>query len=234
MEIVSSLSRNLEKVADAYFRAWFVDYNVTSSNIEHEVHSSLNGIPIEPEYFGNRFVETELGLIPEGWIVANLGEYCDIFLGGTPSRSKSDYWNGDIPWINSGKINDFRITSPSELITQKGLDKSSAKLMPIGTTVLAITGATLGQYSRLEIVCCANQSVIGVLPKRILTNNFIYLTIKNDINQLIDKQTGGAQQHINRNDVITFKFVLPPAEIVEAFNLVVDPIFTAISGLANG
>jgi type I restriction enzyme S subunit len=232
MDLRLSLSNNLEKLADAYFRAWFIDYNVTSSLIIGEQHSSIKNSDVSRELFGESFKETEIGNIPNSWEVGTLGDYCDVLLGGTPSRSNPSYWNGDIPWINSGKVNDFRITTASEWITQKGLQGSSTKVMPKGTTVLAITGATLGQYSRLEFECCANQSVIGLVPKTKLTNNFVYLSLKHDINQLVDKQTGGAQQHINRNDVVTFKFALPPEEVIQAFEEIVAPIFDAISELS--
>jgi restriction endonuclease S subunit len=71
-----------------------------------------------------------------------------------------------------------------------------------------------------------------ILPKTKLTNNFVYLSLKHDINQLVDKQTGGAQQHINRNDVVTFKFALPPEEVIQAFEEIVAPIFDSISELS--
>ncbi|HHX66635.1 MAG TPA: restriction endonuclease subunit S, partial [Gallicola sp.] len=92
-------------------------------------------------------------------------------LGGTPSRSKEEYWKGNINWINSGEINKFRIIEPSEYITDLGLSKSSTTLLPKRTTVLAITGATLGQVSRLEVASCANQSVIGIVPNDLKLNN---------------------------------------------------------------
>jgi len=88
-----------------------------------------------------------------------LGDMVKCVLGGTPSRVRDDFWGGDVPWINSGKINEFRIVEPSEYITTLGLSKSNTTLMPKGTTVLAITGATLGQVSILGIDSCANQSV---------------------------------------------------------------------------
>ncbi len=228
-----NLSQNLEKIADAYFRAWFIDYNVTSSLIVGERHASINNSDIDVKLFGEGFIDTDFGSIPQSWEIGSLGDYCDVLLGGTPSRANPNYWNGDIPWINSGKVNDFRITSASEWITQEGLQGSSTKIMPKGTTVLAITGATLGQYSRLEIECCANQSVIGLVPRSRLTDTFVYLSLKHDINQLIDKQTGGAQQHINRNDVMTFKLAIPPVEVIQGFEEIVAPIFDSISELSS-
>ncbi|MEI3269782.1 MAG: hypothetical protein V8S20_00345 [Candidatus Gastranaerophilaceae bacterium] len=75
---------------------------------------------------------------------------------GTPSRNKKEYWDISIAWIkNQGTVKrDYRITKATEYITELGLSKSATKLLPKKTTVLAITGATLGQISLLEIDSC--------------------------------------------------------------------------------
>ena len=150
-------------------------------------------------------------------------------LGGTPSRTKKEYWNGSINWINSGEINKFRIIKASEKITELGLNKSSTTLLPRGTTVLAITGATLGQVSRLEIDSCANQSVIGIITNKKELNNYMYLSILNSINDLVLKQTGGAQQHINKNDVETHEIIVPSTELISQFDEIIRPLFEQIS-----
>lgn len=157
-----------------------------------------------------------------------LKEISKSILGGTPSRANPEYWNGNINWINSGEINKFRILTASEKITEEGLNKSSATMLPKKTTVIAITGATLGQVSRLEIESCANQSVIGIAPFDEKLNNYIYLYILNNIKDLISNQTGGAQQHINKNNVETFKIRIPKEEQIEMFNNKVNSIFEKI------
>lgn len=170
---------NLEAQAQALFKSWFVDF----------------------EPFG--------GKMPSGWKMGRLGDVADTVLGGTPSRDDKTLWGGDIAWINSGKVNDFRIIDASEYITQKGLENSAAKLMPAKTVVLAITGATLGQVSILEIESAANQSVIGILENDRIPYEFIYPLVVNKIQDLMNCQTGGAQQHINKNDVNNLQFILP-------------------------
>ena len=157
-----------------------------------------------------------------------LKNHAKCILGGTPSRAKSEYWNGNINWINSGEINRFRILEPSETITELGLKKTSTTLLPAETTVLAITGATLGQVSRLEIESCANQSVIGIIPDESLTNEYVYLNILENINDIIGRQTGGAQQHINKNDVETYEMMIPDAEELSIFETKVKPLFGQI------
>lgn len=161
--------------------------------------------------------------------VESIKNVAKCVLGGTPSRTKKDYWNGSINWINSGEINKFRIIKASEKITELGLNKSSTTLLPRGTTVLAITGATLGQVSRLEIDSCANQSVIGIITNKKELNNYIYLSILNSINDLVLKQTGGAQQHINKNDVETHEIIVPSTELISQFDEIIRPLFDQIS-----
>ena len=168
IELNNKINTNLEQQAQALFKNWFVDF----------------------EPFG--------GKMPEGWKEISLGDICDCVLGGTPSREKKEYWNGDIPWINSGEVNLFRITEPSEYITQEGLEHSSTKKLPKKTTVIAITGATLGQVSLLEIDSCTNQSVVGIIPNENLPFEYIYPMVNERIHELLSHQTGGAQQHINK------------------------------------
>ena len=191
------INENLEQQAQALFKSWFVDF--------------------EP-FKDQPFVESELGMIPQGWRVEKLGALCNCVLGGTPSRNNPEYWNGDIAWINSGEVNNFRITKPSEYISEEGLKHSATKLLPKKTTVLAITGATLGQVSLLEIDSCANQSVIGVLENKNYPYSFIYPLINERIEELMSHMTGGAQQHINKNNVEGLEVIMPPQNVMELFN----------------
>lgn len=161
--------------------------------------------------------------------VVPLGSLCQCLLGGTPNRNRSEFWGGDIPWINSGKVNEFRITTASEYITDSGLKNSSTKFLPCHTTVIAITGATLGQVSLLEIASCANQSVVGVLPNDNVPFTFIYPFIKDNILELISNQTGGAQQHINKQNVESLPVPCYSAVLITEYHERVSPLYEQIS-----
>jgi type I restriction enzyme S subunit len=193
------INRNLEAQAQALFKSWFIDF----------------------EPFG--------GVLPEDWEETTIGEICKCYLGGTPSRAKAEYWNGEIPWVNSGEVNKYRILEGSEYITELGLQKSATKLLPRKTTVLAITGATLGQVSLLEIEACANQSVIGIVQNEKVPYEFIYPLILNDIEQIMLHQTGGAQQHINKDNVESHKLILPTDEVMAKYKAIQAPLFETIA-----
>lgn len=217
IEINRKINENLEEQAKEIFKRWFVDYEFP--NEEGQPYKSSGG----------EIVESELWLIPKGWEKINLGDICICELGGTPSRKKNEYWNGNIPWINSGSVNLFRIIKANEMISELGLKKSSTKLLPKKTTVIAITGSTLGQVSLLEIDSCTNQSVVGVIPNKNLPYEFIYPYIKANIGELLSHKTGGAQQHINSQNVKNLKVIVPNKKSLEQYTDLISPIYEMIS-----
>jgi type I restriction enzyme S subunit len=203
--------RILEEMARALYREWFVRFRFPG----HQ------GVPIESSRDGD---------IPAGWEVKRIGEHFKTVLGGTPSRAKPEYWeNGTVPWINSGKVNELRITEPSELITDLALERSAAKLMPKGTTVLAITGATLGQVSYLEIETTANQSVVGIVDPSGLLCEWVFLTMCDRIEGIIKHASGGAQQHINKEIVSEVWVSIPSTPVARQFQAIVRPMFELIA-----
>jgi type I restriction enzyme S subunit len=231
IQMNAELNSELEEVAKTIFKSWFVDFDPVKAKMAGEKPAGMD--EATASLFPDSLEDSELGPIPTGWDVRTIGTLCESLLGGTPSRSRAEFWGGDIPWINSGKINDFRITTPSEYITREGLEKSATKLLPVGTTVLAITGATLGQFSRIEISTCANQSVVGVIGSENASNEFVYSNIKSGIQRLIASQTGGAQQHINKEDVNNFAITYPGLELVEIYTSTVREMFLLIGQLSH-
>ena len=199
IELNNAINNNLEQQTQALFKSWFVDFE-----------------PFDGEH-------------PSSWTKEKLGNVCNCVLGGTPSRAKPEYWNGTVPWINSGEVNNFRIIKPSETITELGLTKSATKLLPLKTTVIAITGATLGQVSLLEIDACANQSVVGIIPNDDYPYEYIYPLIKQSINELTSHQTGGAQQHINKQNVESLDILVPTAADLDKYCNTVHNLYEMIA-----
>lgn len=213
IEISQERIKILESMARNLYREWFVYFRYPG----HEY------VPLVP---------TALGNIPQGWKVKRIDEAFQTVLGGTPSRTNAEFWKGgSIPWINSGKVNDLRITEASEMITPRALERSAAKLMPKGTTVLAITGATLGQVSYLEIETTANQSVIGIVDPAGELSEWVYLMINDQIGSIINQASGGAQQHINKDNVNSVQVAIPCQSLSSDFKAVVSPMFGEIATL---
>ncbi|MBP7620059.1 MAG: restriction endonuclease subunit S [Gemmatimonadales bacterium] len=222
IELNRRMSETLEAMARALFKSWFVDFDPVRAKMAGDDQWQNRILDVFPESIGR---EDE---IPAGWRMQRLGDIVETRLGGTPSRAESTYWGGDIPWINSGKANDFRVVEPSEFITPAGLASSATTLLPRRTVVIAITGATLGQVSLLEIETCANQSVVGVLGSDRLPGEFLFYWVKENIAQLVAQQTGGAQQHINKNNVNDLPVLCPSEGAISLYVEHARPMFDRI------
>jgi type I restriction enzyme S subunit len=216
IELNSKINKNLEKLAQNLYKRWFVDFEFP--NKDGEPYKSSGG----------EMVESELGLIPKGWEYKPIQSIVDTVLGGTPSRKISDYWGPGYEWLKSGELNNFRIIKGTETITQKGLDSSATKLMPKGTVLIGITGY-VGLVSMLEIEACANQSVVGIIPNNLFPRTFLYGLIKSEIGDIASKQTGSAQQHINKNDINTHRVLIPTNQLITKFHSILEPIHQKIS-----
>ena len=226
IKLNQKMNETLEEIAKILFKSWFIDFDPVRAKAEGRPTGLSKEIS---DLFPDSFEDSELGEIPSGWKVENIGNSFEVLLGGTPSRKKEEYWDGDIPWINSGEINNFRVIRPSEFISDKGFKNSSTKLLPKRSTLIAITGATLGQVSLNEIEVCANQSVIGIPPSKNVMPEYVYLWICFSIQKLISSQTGGAQQHINTNNVREHLILLPKAECNDYLKNLLTPVFNKIS-----
>lgn len=213
---------------------------ISSKNKQQKIAKVLSAIDdkIELNNLINNNLEQQAQAIFKSWFIDNeyeieketvIGEVCKCELGGTPSRNKKEYWDGSIAWINSGTVNNYRITKATEYITELGLSKSATKLLPPKTTVLAITGATLGQISLLEIDSCANQSVVGILENEKVPYEFIYPYICHNIHELLSHQTGGAQQHINKQNIEQLAISLPKHDVICKYKKLVNPIYSKIT-----
>ena len=226
IELNQEMNETLEEIAKTLFKSWFIDFDPVRAKAEGRPTGLSKEIS---DLFPDSFEDSELGEIPKGWKVENIGNSFEVLLGGTPSRKKEEYWDGDIPWINSGEINNFRVLRPSEFISEEGFKNSSTKLLPKRSTLIAITGATLGQISLNEIEVCANQSVIGIPPSKKVPSEYVYLWISSTVQKLISSQTGGAQQHINTNNVREHLILLPSENCNNFLKNLLTPVFDKIS-----
>ena len=143
-----------------------------------------------------------IGEIPKEWEVGSVKHYCNsIFAGGTPQSNNSDYWDGDIPWIPSGSCKNEIIISAPKCITQLGLENSSTKLIPSGTTVMAMTGATCSNVGYVTFDTCMNQSVVAYIENKEKSfSKFLFYLLQGAQEEILTHKTGGAQSGINVED----------------------------------
>ena len=150
--------------------------------------------------------------LPKGWAQATLAELGDWSSGGTPSRSKPDYFDGDIPFVKTGDLNDSWLSSIPETISDIGLQNSSAKLFPEGTLLIAMYGATIGKTARLSIPAATNQACAALLGNEPNADalDYVWAYLRSQLENLRASGKGGAQPNISQTLLKSYPIPLPP------------------------
>ena len=129
---------------------------------------------------GEKVPEVRFSGFTDDWEQRKLGDILeDMYNGQTPSRNRSEYWNGKISWLSSGELNRGIVSRSIETITTKGKESANLRLVPKGTFVMAITGleaaGTRGNCTILGFDTTLNQSCMALFPKEdLLTPNFLF------------------------------------------------------------
>ena len=147
--------------------------------------------------------------IPDSWEWVRLGYVGDWGSGATPSRTNSEYYNGNIPWLKTGDLNDGIITDIPESISELALEKTSVRLNPVGSILIAMYGATIGKLGILSIPATTNQACCACLPIQICNKYLFYFLMANKVN-FIKSAEGGAQPNISKEKIVSTLMPIPP------------------------
>ena len=158
--------------------------------------------PIKPEEIKHE--------LPSGWEWVRLGDIGNWKSGSTPSRSTPSYYGGDIPWVKSGEVKQGRIRETEETITQVALEKCSLGLNPVGSVLVAMYGANIGEVGILEIEAATNQAVCACQTYAHFDENYLLYLITSMKPYFLSQGAGAAQPNISREKIIATVFPLPP------------------------
>ncbi len=194
------INQTLEQMSQTLFKSWFVDFDPVIDNaldaghpipeelqsraeLRQKVRNSADFKPLPADIralFPAEFEETELGCIPKGWNIDNVGRLSEnIFSGGTPNTSTEEYWNGTLNWFSSGETRNAIIIETEKKITEAGVKNSSTRLSVSGDILIASAGQghTRGQTSLNTIDTYINQSVVCIRPMKLSYSSWLYFNI---------------------------------------------------------
>ena len=227
IELNRRMNETLEEMARALFKSWFVDFDPVRAKME----GRDTGLPPDvADLFPDRLVESELGEIPEGWEVGVLDDAIELLSGGTPRTSVASYWNGDIPWYtakDAPSLSDIFALDTERTITQAGVENSSTKILPAGTTIITARG-TVGSLACLGIPMAMNQTCYGIQGAQGYSDFFTYWTIRKAVDELQSRTHGTIFDTITRQTFKIVDMVLPPVNVTEVFEYTVNPIMKRI------
>ena len=148
---------------------------------------------------------------PDGWKEQTLEDLAAVAGGGTPRRSQSGYWNGDIPWATPTDVTGLRgreISSTADTITREGLEGSSARLLPRGS-LLMTTRATIGACAITGAPMATNQGFQNLIPRQGTPVNFLYYLIQFSRKELNRLAAGSTFRELSKTSVRRFRVLVP-------------------------
>ena len=150
--------------------------------------------------------------IPETWIWIRVGDVGSWGSGATPPRTNPAYYGGSIPWLKTGDLNDGFIKEVPEFITELALEKTSVRLNPVGSVLMAMYGATIGKLGILEIPVTTNQACCACIPYEGMYNKYLFYYLMSMRQTYIGMAEGGAQPNISKEKIVNSILPLPPLE----------------------
>lgn len=165
-----------------------------------------------------------------GWQWRPLGEVCKTGSGGTPLKSRKEYYEGgNIPWLLSGEIAQGEVREATNFITRQGLENSAAKLFPKDTVLVAMYGATAGQVGILRLEAATNQAVCGIFPNKEFDPKFLFYFLLSRKDELVALASGNAQPNISQIKIKDTKIPILPLSEQRRIVGVFDEAFEGIA-----
>ncbi len=215
IELNNQINAKLEEMAKAIFKYWFVDF--------------------EPFKEG-KFVESELGMIPEGWKVGRADDFYQINIGKTPPRKEHKWFSTDPAdkiWVSIANMRNsgIFISDSSEYLTKEAVDSHNIIMVPINTILLSFK-LTVGRVAIADKELTTNEAIARFILSNDKYMEYLYLYLKKfDYNSL--GSTSSIATAVNSKTIKGMQMLQPSDKVIDAFHIQVNPIFEKIRSLTK-
>jgi len=225
--LLRETNTTLEAIAQALFKSWFVDFDPVQAKMQGRAPEGMD--EATAALFPDSFEDSELGPVPKGWPTISFRDSINVIGGGTPKTSVPEYWGGDIPWfsvVDAPSASDVFVVNTEKHITEAGLNGSSTKLLPAGTTIISARG-TVGRLALTGCPMAMNQSCYGLRGKA-GDQYFTYFSTTRLVEQLKQRAHGSVFDTITQETFAGVSVCYPATEVMQAFEELVEPLLMRI------
>ncbi|MDT0618313.1 restriction endonuclease subunit S [Salinisphaera sp. P385] len=227
-----ALAANLESIARAVFKSWFVDFDPVRAKMEGREPEGMD--PEIAALFPDRLVESELGLVPKGWNVRPISNLCEIVGGATPSTKEPEYWeNGEFAWATPKDLANLSVPvlrQTARHITYAGVSRVSSGLLPPGTVLLS-SRAPIGYLAINTLPAAINQGFIAMKPSQGVSNVFLLYWAQASQDMIVANANGSTFQEISKKSFRPLPVIAPPQSVMGAFDEIVRSLFNRVAVL---
>lgn len=256
------VNQTLEQIAQALFKSWFVDFEpirakiaaketgASHEEIERAAMCAISGktpgqlaqLPPETQQnlkttaalFPDALVDSELGEVPEGWHVSEIGKEVDVVGGGTPSTANTEFWeDGEHHWTtpkDMSNLTDKILLETDRKITDAGLRKISSGLLP-RNTVLMSSRAPVGYLAIAKIPVAINQGYIAMKCEKILSPEYVVQWAESVMDEIKQRSSGTTFAEISKTNFRLIRTLVPNEKLVQAYTKEASSVYEKITSL---
>jgi len=221
----------LEKIAQALFKSWFVDFDPVRAKSEGKLPEGMD--EATAALFPDAFEDTELGLVPKGWKNSNLSNVSDVGIGKTPPRKEAQWFSkdsSDVRWVSIRDMgtSGAYISNTSEFLTADAIDKFNVRRVPSNTVLLSFK-MTIGRVAISDGEMTTNEAIAHckLTSDSPLPSEYIYLHLKG-FNYSSLSSTSSIADAVNSKTVKAIPILIPSAEVVASFKKIAGVLFEKI------
>jgi len=259
IEVNADLNQTLEQMAQAIFKSWFVDFEPVKAKIaalkaggsEEDAllaamqiisgkdEAQLTRLQAEQyaelrataELFPSAMQDSELGEVPEGWNISQIGDEVTVAGGGTPSTKNPDFWeNGEINWTSPKDLSNLAdkvLVKTERKITDAGLAKISSGLLPVDT-VLMSSRAPVGYLALAKVPVAVNQGYIAMKCEKALSPEFVIQWCAAHMDEIKSRASGTTFAEISKRNFKIIPVVMPPKSLISTYSRQVSGLYETI------
>jgi len=257
IELNNQINQNLESMAQAMFKSWFIDFDPVRAKIaakqegkdsELAAMCAISGkseaelrqmakedfaeLQATAALFPDELVESELGDVPKGWVVSTVGEQVQTVGGGTPSTKNADFWdNGIHHWTTPkdlSNLTDKILLNTERKITDIGLKKISSGILP-KDTVLMSSRAPVGYLALAKIEVAINQGYIAILPNTKYSAEYLIQWCEANMAEIKGRASGTTFQEISKKNFREINFISSDEKVVAVYTRTAKTLYDEIT-----
>ncbi|ORT52627.1 restriction modification system subunit S (plasmid) [Vibrio sp. qd031] len=223
------INKNLEEMAQALFKSWFVDFDPVKAKMNGEQPEGMD--VATASLFPEKLVESELGLIPEGWDINYIKDFGKVVTGKTPPKKVEDaYAEEGVPFVTPSDIDsDVFVSETKRFLSESGVEAVKKNLLPAGSICVTCIGSQMGKAVISPSEAISNQQINSVVVAKDYERNFLFLNLRRRREEIfLIGSSGSTMPIINKSTFEKLAVLTPSEELMHSFDRAVSSLLSKI------
>ena len=222
-------NQTLEEMAQAIFKSWFVDFDPVKAKMNGEQPEGMDAATAS--LFPEKLVESEMGLIPEGWDIKSIKDFGKVITGKTPPKKVEDaYSEQGVPFVTPSDIDsDVFVSETKRFLSESGVETVKKNLLPEGSICVTCIGSQMGKAVISPSLAISNQQINSVVVAKEYERNFLFLDLRRrrELIFLIGS-SGSTMPIINKSTFEKLSVLTPSEALIRSFDKAVSALLSKI------